>query len=111
MNDIGLPDSWNEYAPLVLATKLCIGPDRKKVRFMLREELNNPTDSGWVFFSGLEPDGYNNNPDNFDICPLSRFIDIEPSIEPLINSPIGSAWERPTDDSGWIEVVDFEYGE
>ena len=70
MNENGIPGDWNDHAPLVLATKLCIGPDRHKVRFMLREEPNNPKDSGWVFFSGLEPEGYNENHDNFIICPL-----------------------------------------
>ena len=111
MNENGIPGDWNDHAPLVLATKLCIGPDRHKVRFMLREEPNNPKDSGWVFFSGLEPEGYNENHDNFIICPLNSFIELEPSIEPLINSPVGSAWERPTDDNGWLKIEDFEYGE
>ena len=53
-----LPKAWIEKAPLVMATKMCVGPERLKVRFILREEPNNPTDSGWVFFSGFEPEGY-----------------------------------------------------
>ena len=105
---MSLPESWNENAPLVMATKLCIGPDRNKVRFIVREEPNNPADSGWMFFSGLEPEGYNDNPENFVICPLSQFVEIAPSIEPYLNSPVGFAWERPTDEGGWLKVENFE---
>lgn len=102
------PESWNDNAPLVMVTRLCIGPDRAKVRFVLREEPNNPTDSGWVFFSGLEPDGYNENSENFVICPLSKFLEIEPSLAEFIQAPVGSMFERPTDDSGWLVVVDHD---
>lgn len=65
-----LPDSWNENAPLVMVTKMCVGPDRSRVRFIMREEPHNPTDSGWVFFSGLESDEYNNDSKKNAVCPL-----------------------------------------
>ena len=102
-----LPKAWIEKAPLVMATKMCVGPERLKVRFILREEPNNPTDSGWVFFSGFEPEGYNEDSANFVICPLVRFLELEPSIKPLIESPVGSVFEKATDKAPWSKVEDY----
>ena len=103
-----IPDGWNENAPLAMATKLCVGPNRSKVRFILREEPNDTTDSGWVFFSGLEPEGYNELAENFVICPLLSFVEIEPDLIDLLDSPVGSMYERPRDDQGWQKVVDHD---
>ena len=99
-----IPEGWNESAPLVMATKLCVGPNRSMVRFILREEPNNTTDSGW-FFSGLEPEGYSELAENFVICPLLSFVKIEPDIIDLARSRVGNMYERPTDDQGWQKVV------
>ncbi len=107
MSQLNIPESWNENAPLVMVTNYCTGPDRHKVRFIVREEPHNPCDSGWVFFTGTEPDGYINDPANMSICPLLRFVEIEPSLSELLDSPIGSMWERPTDDSGWVKVENY----
>lgn len=106
---MGIPDSWNEYAPLVMVTKLCIGPDRKRVRFILRDEPNNPTDSGWIFFSGNEPEGYTDDSSNFTICPLFKFVELEPELESLLVSPVGSVYEKIGDDAPWVKVDDYEY--
>jgi hypothetical protein len=111
MSQLDLPKSWNENAPLVMATNYCIGPNRHKVRFIVREEPNNPYDSGWIFFTGTEPDGHIDDPENMVICPLLRFLEIEPSLIELLSSPVGSMWEKKTDDGGWLKVENYDVHE
>ena len=68
--------------------------NRIKVRFMYREEPDNEQDSGWRFFSGFESDEYVNNPDNIGLYDVNTIANIDPDIIPLLNSPIGSMFER-----------------
>ncbi|MGH1428104.1 MAG: immunity protein Imm33 domain-containing protein [Arenicella sp.] len=109
MNTIETPESWNEHAPLVMVTNLCIGPNRERIRFIFREEPNNDADSGWVFFCGYEPPGYADDSSNFSICPLKSILEIEPELAALVNSPIGSAWEKTPESTEWIQVDNFQY--
>ena len=46
----------------VFATKMLV-EGRRKVRFMYREEPEDPNDSGWRFFCGDEDQEYADNPD------------------------------------------------
>ena len=102
------PSSWTDESPLVLVTNLCIGPARERVRFVLREDPRDPKDSGWVFFSGLEPEGYNEKPENFSLCPLVAFVDLEPELVSVLDSPVGAMWEKPSDHLAWTQVIDHD---
>lgn len=106
---INLPPEFLDNYPLVMATNLCIGPNRHPVRFILREEPNNEADSGWVFFSGNEPEGYCDVTENFSICPLKSFIEWDPAMASLLSSPIGSVFEHSSETGGWQEVHDYHW--
>jgi hypothetical protein len=78
------------------------------VRFMYREEPDNEIDSGWRFMSGFESDEYLDNPDNLAVYDVNTIANYDPSIIPLLSSPIGSAFEK-VEEGGQFEVVtDFE---
>ncbi len=68
--------------------------NKLKVRFMYRESPDNQSDSGWRFFSGFETDECVNNPDNIGLYDVNTISAVDPDIVPLLNSPIGSVFER-----------------
>ena len=107
----GAKDEWDVfsgYGPLVTATNLLFGPEREAVRFITRTEPRNQYDTGWTFFSGFEQDGYIEDPDNYSIAPLASFLELDPSLKPLVDSPVGSTWEKTPDSEEWEPVDDFQ---
>lgn len=83
--------------------------NNKKVRFMYRENFDNEKDSGWRFFSGNETQEFVDNPDNILIVSLSEVINnIDSSIEPYINSQIGTAYERENTDNKFV-LSNFDF--
>lgn len=92
---------------LAICSKLVIGPNRQKIRFMHRDKPMNDNDSGWQFYSGQE--GEIIEPNEIVLCPLERICEMDPSIKSLLNSPEGSAWERIPEKEIWEEVKDFQF--
>lgn len=87
-NEKDIMDRGYCLAPIVLVE------EKKKVRFMYREEPDNSEDSGWRFFSGDETDEYVNNSDNIGLYDVSTVARIDKSIISLLDSPYGKAFER-----------------
>jgi hypothetical protein len=79
--------------------------NKLKVRFMYREEPDNQSDSGWRFFSGFETDEYVNNPDNIGLYDVNTISAIDPDIVSLLNSPVGSSFERESSEWPFIKSV------
>lgn len=101
-----------ESARLVLHLGHCLATNMvvkegQKVRFMYRETPDNGDDSGWRFFSGDESDEYANNPNNINICDINTITEIDVSIIPYLDRPIGSAFEREDTEGAFVEVKDF----
>jgi hypothetical protein len=63
---------------------------------MYREEPDNEQDSGWRFFSGVEPQGFVDNPDNIAIYSLETIAEIDPDILPFLSTEPPCAFERET---------------
>lgn len=61
---------------------------------MYREEPSDRDDSGWRFFAGTEDEQYVNDPKNVEIYDVNTIANYDPEIIPLLDSPIGSAFER-----------------
>ena len=72
-----------------------------KVRFMYREKPDDPFDSGWRFFSGYKDDEYVNNPENIGLFDIKSISEIDPDVIPLINNPLGTAFERENEHSAF----------
>lgn len=80
----------------------CIASDRitvngLRVGYMFRSKPRHAADSGWGFFSGEEPEGFNENPDNFGVYAVNTIANYDPEIIPLLDSPVGSAFIRDPD--------------
>jgi hypothetical protein len=101
------PHNFVKNAPLVLASKQVIGPHRLPVEFAFRLKPNNANDSGWVFWSGHETQEFINNNSNTVVCPLSSFLQMDPSLQDLLKQPIGTAWERDSPTGTWREVPGY----
>ncbi len=94
----------------VMATKMLVD-NKRKVRFMYREEPSNEQDSGWRFFCGDEDQDYTDNPDNIAIYNIDTIIAIDKSITPYLNSAKGTALERENENSMFTVSKDFSFGE
>ena len=92
----------------VMATKMLV-EERRKVRFMYREE-GSGDDSGWRFFCGTEEQDYVDNPDNIKIYNIDTILDIDKSISPYLSSVIGTAYEREADYDIFRKSQDFDFG-
>ncbi|WP_035054464.1 DUF2185 domain-containing protein [Andreprevotia chitinilytica] len=103
----------HELKPLVSGYGDCFATDRivvdgALVGFMFREEPVDPDDSGWRFLAGDESDEYMDNPKNHGIFKMNTLANYDPAIVPLLDSPVGSAFERYPDGDEFYEVEDWE---
>lgn len=86
--------------------------ERKRIEFMYKENPDNPTDSGWRFFSGYETQEYLDSVDNIVIYSLSEVINnIDSSIEPYLSSEPKVAYEREENSNQFVIIDDFVFGD
>jgi hypothetical protein len=100
-----------DIEPLVRGYGGCISSDMitvegYPVRFMYRERPSNDIDSGWRFLSGFENDQYMSNPDNHAVYDVNTIANYDPSIIPLLDSPIGSVLEKSSGSERFVPVSD-----
>jgi hypothetical protein len=76
--------------------------DGEQVGFMYREPPDNSIDSGWRFFAGTESQEYLDDPENLAMYDLNTIANYDPEIIPLLDAPIGSAFERMPDHIGLV---------
>jgi hypothetical protein len=81
----------------------CVGPERKKVRFMRRDAPKFRQDSGWMFFSGEEEQPL--DPAKFVITALPLFIRDDPTLESPLSAAVGTEWTRKAPDDVWLRIV------
>jgi hypothetical protein len=75
-----------------------------KVGYMYREEQDFHAGSGWRFLAGVESQQYLANPDNLAIYDVNTIANYDPEIIPLLNAPVGSAFERNARSGKLVEV-------
>ena len=61
---------------------------------MDRSGAASNTDSGWRFFAGTEPQEYMNDPENMAIYDVNTLATYATEIVPLLDAPVGAAYER-----------------
>jgi hypothetical protein len=99
----------DQIKPLATGRGGCIASDMipvegYKVGFMYREEPNNELDSGWRFLSGLESQEYMDNTSNHAVYDVNTIANYDPDIIPLLDAPIGSAFERDQETGNLVRV-------
>ena len=92
----------------VFATKMLVD-EKRKVRFMYREEATDDNDSGWRFFCGDEDQEYVENPDNTRIYDIETILNIDKSVSPYLQSAIGVAFERENESDTFRMSTDFAF--
>lgn len=105
--------SADQIKPLATGLGTCVATDKitvqgLPVRFMYREEAVNRDDSGWRFLSGLESDAYMENAHNQGAYDVNVIANIDPSVIPLLASPIGSAFQKTKDGGEFEQAGDWE---
>lgn len=102
------PANFKDLAP----NKGCIvsgriSKENYPIRYIVRDEPQNQADSGWAFFSGInEDEEYTSNPDNFQVFSLNTIANVDQSILPLLDSPLGTAFEKLPGEDQWKKVAD-----
>src|ERR1700694_5572819 len=92
----------------VLAT-VHIGQQRKRVGWMYREEPDSQSDSGWRFFSGEESQEFVDDSSNTKIYAVTTILEIDPTIEPYLDTRARSAFERAEDGLSFRKIEDFAF--
>ena len=77
----------------VIASKR-VAEARRPVRFLYREAVESPEDSGWRVFCGEEDQAYADEPANFGLYAATTIVAIDPSIGPLLGTAAPCAFER-----------------
>lgn len=90
----------------------CIATDRitvdgEKIRFMYREEPDTDLDSGWRFMAGDEDNEYLDDPENHGVYDVNTIANYDRDIIPHLKAPVGSSFERETEDAEFV-AIDFE---
>lgn len=104
--------SASEIEPLAKGYGGCVASDMitvegRKVAFMIREQPEEESDSGWSFFSGFESDDYMSDPGNFEVYDVNTIANYDPEVIQFLDAPFGSAFERQ-DGSGPLVRVEEE---
>ncbi|MBO9675907.1 MAG: DUF2185 domain-containing protein [Sphingobacteriaceae bacterium] len=101
--------SFENFPPIggLMVSKMIVEGNMKP-RFMYREKGICAEDSGWRIFSGYEPEGYVDDPQNIKIYSPSTILKIDSSIEKILLTGVGSAYERVDEQINWQKITDFE---
>jgi hypothetical protein len=74
------------------------------IGYLYRETPDNPNDSGWRVFSGLETQAYADDPANFAQYNASTVVELHPDIRPLLGHDFPIARERVADTEEFVVV-------
>lgn len=104
--------SKDQIHELVVGYGYCFASDKitvdgNQVGFMYRETPDNPDDSGWRFLSGTEDDDYMNEIGNHALYSVNTIANYDQSIIPLLDSEIGSVFEKADINGGFKLVSDW----
>lgn len=103
----------DEIKPIATGYGGCIASDMitregRKVGFMYREATTRNADSGWRFMSGFESEEYASDLDNQGVYDVNTIANYDPDIIPLLDAPVGTAFERKNGTGPLVKVDDFE---
>lgn len=80
--------------------------DGQKVGYMYREEPDNHEDSGWRITAGDESEEYMDDAANISFVSLGVVLNRDDTMLALLDSPVGSRFERQSDSDRFQRVED-----
>jgi hypothetical protein len=93
-------------ASIALVSSMCVGPERKRVRYMHRMPPRFKQESGWILYCGEESDDFADDWQNFKRVVLSSCIEDDASLASVLESAIGSEWTRKAPEDIWRRIID-----
>ena len=77
----------------------CVASDRitvdgARVGYCYREPPEFAEDGGWRFLAGDESQDYTDRTENFGLYDVNTVANYDPDVIPLLDAPLGSAFER-----------------
>jgi len=97
-----------DRGPLKAIVSVEVARQGLPVGWLYREEPDRDDDSGWRVFSGAEPDDFADDASNFVILPLEELVALDPALEPVLDAPFHSCYEREDDTGPFHLVEDFD---
>jgi hypothetical protein len=103
----------DQIRPLAEGHGACFASDLitvegQKVGYLYREEPDHETDSGWRFLSGAESQAYMEDTTNFAIYDVNTIANYDPDIVPLLDAPVGAAFERQGPSGRFVQIAGGE---
>ena len=88
-----------EMKPLAVGYGGCVATDRitvdgQLVGSMVRDEPQDPADSGWSFMAGTESQDYIDDFANAGVYDVNTIANYDPEIVPFLDAPVGSRFVR-----------------
>lgn len=71
---------------------------------MYREDPDNEFDSGWRFLAGFESEEYMDADENMAFHDVNTIANYDPAIISLLDSAVGTAFERAPDSNTFLAV-------
>ncbi len=100
---------WIDTAKKAVVSKRVF--KERRVGFLYREKPHNDQNSGWVVWAGGEDDAFTQDSSNCEIVTLERLLEIDESIESLLNAEVGAVFERSRDSKEFQRVHDWKPAE
>jgi len=101
--DDPVPSKTDKYLPRCFVTRRVLH-EGHKIGDLYREEPDRDDDSGWRFLAGDESDEYMDDSDNIHLVSLGAVLRQDDSILELLDSPVGSAFERDSSTGKFVEI-------
>lgn len=103
--------AYTEYIPnagACLATTNVLS-GRGRVRWMVREDSQDPADNGWRIMSHIDTDDYLHSDGCWQIVDYNEICGIEPALIDMWSLPVGSDLQLVDDENG-IRILDTASG-
>lgn len=91
-----------------LCSSRVVGPKRKAVLFAYRQEPDNDMDSGWRFLHGDESESFLGDAKNCLVTPMDLVLAMDPTLEGLLERPVGAAFRRASVAAKWELLEDYD---
>lgn len=83
-----LPDFLPGSGACIVSKNILSG--RAPLKWGVRNEPNNPADTGWIFDSQIDDDTWAQDINNYSIVPFSQVVALEPIVLALSTLPVGA---------------------
>jgi hypothetical protein len=99
--------SFRRDQTVALASPMCVGPDRKPIMHLQRIEVPEGSDlTGWLLASGEESNALLSDASAWLRVSLPSFIREDPTLAPIVDSPVKSEWTRNKKEMIWRRIVE-----